>query len=280
MHQNLWVYAAVAACGCGLAAPERGTLLGPGVGHAVFEARSNATELVDVRVVYPANEDGTAQAGPFPALIFVQGGLVETGRYLWQAEALARAGIVVALPEHPLDLAIMSAENGAAARRLLVDPPARSVLSGLVSSSRIAVGGHSLGGVIATKLALGGGYRALVLEASYPDPADAAAVAGLSIPSLSLAGRADCSAKLATVAEKWQLLPPPTALVVLDGVTHYQFTDSDAEDVKRKCSGGSLDDAHAHIHEALRAFLDTAFVRPAVGEAALKAVAGAEVTTR
>ena len=280
MRQNLWVFAAVAACSCGLAAPDRGTVLSPGVGHAVFEARSNATDLVDVRVVYPANDDGTAQAGPFPAVIFVQGGLVETGRYLWQAEALARAGYGVALPEHPLDLAIMSAENGAAARRLLVDPPARSVLSGLVDSSRIGAAGHSLGGVVATKVALLGGFKALVLEASYPDEADRAAVAALTIPSLSLAGRADCSAKLADVTARWELLPSPTALVVLDGVTHYQFTDSDREDAKRSCTGGTLEDAHARIVGALTAFLETALVRPAVGEPALRGVEGAEVTAR
>jgi hypothetical protein len=61
------------------------------------------------------------------------------------------------------------------------------------------------------------------------------------------------------VKSGWALLSSPTALLVLAGVTHYQFTDSQAEDLKRSCPpDGPIDDAHARIATALGAFFDHA----------------------
>lgn len=267
--------------GCELAAPLRGAPVSAGVARATFEVRARSTDVVEVEVLYPADEAGLPLPGPHPAVVFVQGGLVGVGRYAWQGEALARAGYVVALPRHEMDLAFFAIENGEEARRLLVTPPPGSLLDGQVDAARIAVGGHSLGGVVATKLALRGGFQALVLEASYPDGADLKALEAFTLPSLSLAGANDCSAPLEKVRTGWDALPAPTALSVLAGVTHYQFTDSEAEDVKRGCASGvSLDEAHARVAASLVGFLDAVNAGQGVGEAALKAVPGAEVTTR
>lgn len=247
----------LAACG-----PAGPTVLSPGVAETVFEHRVHATDLVRTHVVYPADDTGAPRAGARPAVVFIHGGLVPAERYVWWAEALAKEGFVVALPEHPLQLALFDVDRGSAARDLIIQ-------RGLADPRRIAVAGHSLGGVVAAKLALQGGFSSLILEASLPDGPDAEPLGHLHIPSLSLAGRNDCSASLASVTEGWKALASPTTLAVLDGVTHYQFTDSDAEDQARGCAAGvPLADAHGRITAAVLAFLTGA------------PVPGSEVTTR
>jgi len=267
--------------GCGLASPRSGEVLSPGVAEAVFEHRGFGTDLLHTRIVFPARDDGTPRTGPFPAVVFIQGGLVPESRYRWWAEALAREGYVVALPTHAFDLAIFTIDSGSEARKLLVAPPP-SLLTGLVDPNRVAVGGHSLGGVVAAKLSLQGGFAALLFEASLPDAADERGLSSLKVPSMSLAGSNDCSAALADVTEGAKSFASPTALVVLEGVTHYQFTDSEKEDVARNCAAGvDLQTAHARIVAASKAFLDAAMsARPNVGADALSAVPGSTVTTR
>jgi dienelactone hydrolase len=271
-----------AAAACSPLAPDRGRVVSSGVAAADFEARARATDLVPTRVIFPADDDGLPRKGaPFPALVFVQGGAVDASRYDWLAERLARRGYVVALPRHSLELAILETGNAAAALELLTGNFPPRLLSGLVNQNRVAVGGHSLGGVIAVKAALEKGFAAVVLEASLPDSADDQRLPALGVPSLSLAGAADCSAERAEVEAGWAKLPSPTALVVLPGVTHYQFTDSDAEDRKRGCTGSvDVDAAHEDIERAVAAFLDAALTSGEVGEVSLRAVAGAEVSVR
>jgi pimeloyl-ACP methyl ester carboxylesterase len=214
-------------------------------------------------------------------MVFIQGGLVGTARYRWQAESLVREGFTVALPEHPLDLAFFAIENGLAAVDLLRSGQRGTLLEGLVDEARIAVAGHSLGGVVAVKVALAGRVAAVVLEASYPDSVDRAAVAKWSRPTLSLAGRSDCSASLEQTAAGASHLASPSAFVVLDGLTHYQFTDSEREDRARGCLPGlSLEEAHAKVTQALVTFLSAALEGRGVDADGLAAIPGAEVSTR
>ncbi len=260
-------------CACGLAAPTRGRLVEPGVGEALFEVRANSTDLVNVHVFFPADDSGAPRpdARALPALVFIQGGLVGTERYAWQGVALAKHGYVVAIPEHPLELAFFAIDQGRAALSLLQTPPPNSLLVGLVDTGRVAVAGHSLGGVVAMKLALEGGFGAVALEASFPDTADASLLPGFTKPSLSLAGTLDCSAKLANVRAGWATLPAPTALVVLPGVTHYEFTNAATEDLAKCPPATSLDDAHSAMEAALVTFLDQALAHATVDSAALSA---------
>ncbi len=281
MRQKPWHFAALALlAACGPATPRAGVPLGDQVAQAVFETRTNGTDLLRVHVIYPAQPDGTPKTGPFPALVYVQGGFVPTERYFWQAEFLARQGYVVALPEHTLQLAFFGIENGLAAQQLLVNPPP-SWLSGLVDPTRIAVAGHSLGGVVATKLALAGSFRALAVQASFSDAADDAKLPGLGMPSLFLAGASDCQAKLTQVQTGWAKMPSPTALVVVPGMTHFGFTNTDQDDAKRCPPQATLADSHARIEGAMTAFLHAALgADGSVGEAALRQVDGVEVSTR
>ncbi len=273
---------ALTVMGCGLATPRNGQIIAPGVGEAIFEARANQTDILQVRVLFPAEGDGRPKPGPFPAVVYVQGGFVPTARYVWQAEFLAQHGYVVALPDHALDLAFFSIENGAVARALLVSPPEGSLLTGLVDSKRVAVAGHSLGGVVAIKLALFKGFGALIAQASFSDTADDSKLPALGMPSLFLAGGSDCQAKRAQVEAGWAKMPSPTALVVLPGTTHFGFTDTDADDAVRCPPQTPLADSHARIEATMIGFLDAAFAQSGatVGETSLRAVAGAEVSTR
>jgi dienelactone hydrolase len=265
--------------GCA-AEPTNGEVLGPGVARARYEVRANGTDLVPVDVYFPANEAGAPVGVRHPALVFVQGGFVAPDRYAWQAEALARAGYVVAQPRNLLDLAFFSVDFGEAARDLLRAPPAGSVLDGRVDPARIGVTGHSLGSVVATKLALRGGFRAVALQSGFPDTADHEALEGFALPSLSLTGALDCQAKVPAVRAGWERLGAPSALVVLEGVTHFQFSGNDEEDLKRGCPPSApLEAAHAGIEGALVAFFGAA-LGGELDEQALAAVPGATVEVR
>lgn len=266
---------------CAPAAPTRADVVSAGVGHALFEVRARHTDLVAVHVYFPSDGDGRPIGSGRPGVVFIQGGFVDAQRYGWQGQALARAGYVTAMPEHAGNLAFFELDNGTAAAALLREPPKGSVLDGLVDSTRIGAAGHSLGGVVAVKVAAQAKLAAVALEASYPDTADVALVAGWSVPSLSLAGRSDCAAKLEQTTAGSKQLASPTAFVVLDGVTHYQFTDSDREDRAQGCVGTtSLEDAHTRIAAALTGFFDAALSGGGVGGGALAQVPGAEVSVR
>jgi predicted dienelactone hydrolase len=250
-----------------------------------WEVRANGTDLIPVTVFFPATDEGVANGTKLPALVYVQGGAVAPTRYAWQAIELAKRGYVVALHRHPLDLAFFAIDFGQATRRALVSPQeagAVPALAGVVDPERMAVAGHSLGGVVTMKLALAGGFQAAVVQASYSDPADDATLPALSIPTMYLAGQGDCMSKEQQVRAGWAKVPSPSALVVLEGVTHFQFSDSNAEDVKRNCPpSASLDEAHARIIGAMDAFLSAALASPpGVGEARLRTIPSALVEVR
>ena len=274
-------FALTAAVGLGCAAPQRGEVVEAGVARAQFEVRARGTDLIRTTALFPADDVGAPRGEGLPGVVFVQGGFVSTTRYEWQAIALAKAGYVVVLPEHPLNLAFFAIDSGASARELLLRPPAGSVLDGLVDPGRLAVIGHSLGSGVAVKLALQGGFGAVVMEAGFPDSADTNQLTTFGKPSLSLAGSLDCSARLEAVTKGWGNFPQATALSVLEGVTHYQFTDAEAEDRKSGCLPGvELAVAHARIAESLVVFLSAALADGTVDQRGLQRVAGATVEVR
>lgn len=242
--------------GACLAAPERGAVVAPGVAEASIDVRHNGTDVVHVLVTYPSDGDGLVSGRSLPGLVMVQGGLVGTERYTWLARAMARRGFVVAMPEHPLQLAFFSSENGLAAYSALAVPPPSSLLSGAVDRKRVGVLGHSLGGVVAVKLALSGHFGALALLASFPDPADESRLPALEgVASLSMAAELDCSAVLGDVRDGWEKLPGPTALVRLPGATHFQFTNDDVRDRTSGCVPlTELASTHGRIEEVLGSF--------------------------
>lgn len=257
--------------GCGLAAPTHGEVLtsegdtSP-VAIATFERRVRHTDVLSIDVVFPANADGSPrkrqETQRWPGVVLIQGGRVDVARYHWLARALAQRGYVVALPEHPLDLAIFEVDNASVARDLLTFPPEGSLLQNLVDRNRVAVAGHSLGGVVAVKSVLSGGYAAVALLASHPDPSDGQVFTRSGYPTLLLAGERDCKATPAEIESASSgNVPRDNALVTVAGLSHDQFTDAPGDEGREACLPTiSLETAHAKIVEILDVFLKQALL--------------------
>ncbi|MBX7100637.1 MAG: alpha/beta hydrolase [Myxococcaceae bacterium] len=276
---------AALACltGCGLAAPQKGSPLSDTAAVADFESRVDQTDVQRTHVFFPASPDGApAPAQVRGGFVFVQGGAVGTSQYAWLAQALAERGFVVAVPEHDFDLAIVSIDRASEALRLLRQGVRGSALDGLLLNRRVALGGHSLGGVVAGKAQTLTPADALVFLASYADGADLPALTARPVPSLVLAGADDCRAARATVEQAAAQLPSPAVLSVLTGVTHMQFTASDAADLKANCIPEvDLDTAHQRIALSVQRFLEAVLVRKDGSQAAvLRGVPGSEVSGR
>lgn len=283
--QVIFALLLLGVCGCALRAPERGEIIAgtdPPVARARFETRLRHTDVVSVDVLFPSDAEGRPALGERTraAIVFVQGGLVRPEAYWWLGAALAQRGMVMALPGHDANLAILGVDNALGARELLVAPPAGSALDGLVDAQRIAIAGHSLGGGVAAKVAVNGGFAALALLASVPEEADGDRLQSIRAPSLLLAGERDCRTSLEEVLQRGVSLPEPRAFAVLQGVTHFQFTADDAEDREAGCGTAvQIEQAHARIQEALGVFLDAALERGETGASSLEAIDGVEVRT-
>lgn len=264
-------------------------LLSPGTSGEYGAARiettvqARVTEALDVTVTFPADDDGwpAAAALPAPAVVLVQGGLVEPDRYQWLASHLAAQGYAVLAPEHPGDLAIFAAENG----RYALDGVAKrgGVLEGLIEADAPAgVGGHSLGGVVSAMLwTEDDRFEALFLLASYP--ADGTDVESRSAPVLSLTGELDAQALVEQVESGWQRFSEPRYLGVVEGMGHYGWTDdSSAEDLAQggddEPEARSSDLTRADALPPLVAFLEATLRDDVAAEAALEAGDFAGVT--
>jgi len=232
-----------------------GWVLRDGLLERRLEVKARGLELVAVDVVAPAAADGSAAVAEV-GVVLLPGGLVEPSRYLWLARVLARSGMAVALPTFPLNLGFFAIDDARVARRVLVEGSGPDGVAPLVrAGAPIAVGGHSLGGVVAASAAVDGGYDALVLLASYAAGYDP--VESLPVPVLSVAGELDCSARLTRVRTEYERFPPQrSTLAVVSGLTHYGFTDALTEDEKSGCLPSiPLEDGHARLADVVGAFL-------------------------
>lgn len=187
-------------------------------------------------------------ASDAPTFVFLHGGLVDRSRYRWLGIHLASRGYRVVAPAHDLDLAIVDPSN---ARWVLDD------LDRLGTSGPRVVGGHSLGGVIASwaweddpRL------EGLALLASFPAGSGPVYGAG---PVLSLSGRTDGLSSPADVqlgAERY----PNAEVQLIDGMNHYAWVD-DATESELAGDGPlerDLDEVRADALSVLDVWLDSA----------------------
>lgn len=237
-----------------------------GVASRQVVVKARGTDLVTVDLFAPADRAGTADLPAdqrLPGLVLCPGGLVDPAQYAWLARRLAAGGMAVAVAHFPSGLGLLAQDNAQVARRVLTQGNTAAEVPALAAAGRVGVAGHSLGAVVAAAVATDGGFAALVLLAGYAAAGDP--VESLSIPALSVAGQLDCSASLAQVRAGWLRLPKGALLAVVQGLSHYGFTDSLAPDDKGGCQHPlTLGEGHARVGAVIEQFLLRALVDPAL----------------
>lgn len=148
---------------------------------------------------------------PTSGLIFYPGGHVDYRSYAPLAHQLAARGYYVAILPMPLNLAVFGVER------------ANAAIAAHPEIGHWAVGGHSLGGVVAAQFA--GRHldeiRGLALLAAYP----AGDLAATDLRGLQVYGSQDRVLNMDRVESAARLLPPATFLQVIQGGNHAQFGD-------------------------------------------------------
>lgn len=146
---------------------------------------------------------------PLTGIIFYPGGKVLPSAYAPLARGLAAQGYLVVIPSMPLDLAVLSANR------------ARDVIKEFPHVRQWIIGGHSLGGSMATGHALRDNhYEAIVLLAAYPTNRRFSQAAP---PTLAIFASEDGLVTTEDRIKAERLLPPGSRSVVLDGGNHAQF---------------------------------------------------------
>ena len=177
--------------------------------HPSDQARSIVQDMKvtekDARLYFPGKKDA-------PVLIFYTGALVEPQAYAYLGQGLAQKGYSVYILHSPLNLPVLNADQ------------AKEVIQGEgLDASKVYLGGHSLGGVMAAREAQQGGVAGLVLLASYPD--SKVDLSRSSLKVLSLVGSQDQVLKWKSYEESKQRLPESTRYVSIDGGNHADFGD-------------------------------------------------------
>lgn len=145
-----------------------------------------------------------------PMIIFYPGALVDPGSYSPWAETVAEAGYPVYILKMPLDLAVLAPNRG---EKVLSEHPNRAYV----------VGGHSLGGVMASRFSnehsdkLAGQF----FLASYPD--EKGSLADKNIPVLSLTAENDRVLNQEAYRKAKQDLPKNTDYQEIAGGNHAGF---------------------------------------------------------
>lgn len=213
-----------------------------GVDVRRMAAPARVSEVVPVDVVYPVADPPVTDA---PVVVLIHGGLVPPERYRWLGVHFATRGYVTLLPRAELDLAIAQPGNGdVALTALRRQAEADGPLADLVADDgRVAVGGHSLGGVMAARQWTRDAEIDLVfLLASFPANGDPVEDQG-DRPVVAVSGTTDALLGPDEFVERTadRFVDPQAWLI--SGLNHFGWTD-DPTDGERGRDGaleGDLD---------------------------------------
>jgi hypothetical protein len=148
---------------------------------------------------------------PETGFIIYPGGFVDPLAYAPIARAIAEAGFLVILDPMPLNLAVL--DYGAA----------DGIIAAFPDVDNWAIGGHSLGGAMASQYIAGNpeAISGLALWASYP--AEGTDLSQLPLEVVSIYGDADGVADIDTITGAAERLPRDTIFVMIPGGNHTQF---------------------------------------------------------
>jgi dienelactone hydrolase len=143
--------------------------------------------------------------------IFYPGGRVNYLSYAPYAHAIASEGYLVVIPEMPLNLAVFGVNI------------ANDVINSYPQVSAWAIGGHSLGGSMATQFAYDNPSKieGVVLLAAYPPSGVNLSTSNLLVTTLH--GTNDGLVSETQIDDSLNLLPPSTVRVEISGGNHAFF---------------------------------------------------------
>lgn len=144
---------------------------------------------------------------PKKGLIFYPGAKVEPEAYTTLCKEIAKEGFLVVIAPMPLDLAILSPNK------------ARSIIDKFNTIETWAIGGHSLGGVMASNYALKNDkIKGVIFYASYPQGDE---LKNSNKKVLSIYGSLDGVANLENI--KNSNFPDDAEFIEIEGGNHSQF---------------------------------------------------------
>ncbi|HSN66356.1 MAG TPA: alpha/beta family hydrolase, partial [Fusibacter sp.] len=147
-----------------------------------------------------------------PGLLYYPGAKVDPEAYAVMAQRLAEAGIPVIIAKMPFNFAVFDADKAMALKQTL----------GIADTW--AIGGHSLGGSMAAKVAYENptAFDALILFASYP-AGKSNDLSASPLKVLSISGSNDAFVTKVKIDEKKPFLPSETIYYDIEGGNHSQF---------------------------------------------------------
>ena len=148
---------------------------------------------------------------PTKGLILYPGAKVDAKSYAPLARAVAENGYEVVIVDMPFNFAMISPNK------------AKKVIKEYPNIQSWSIGGHSLGGVVASKFAADNKkIDGLVLLASYPTGDE---LKNLGVDVLSIWGSKDGVLNFTNLIESKDILPKDTTYVEIEGANHAQFGD-------------------------------------------------------
>ena len=142
-------------------------------------------------------------------IIFYQGGKVEEEAYAYLAHQLAEKGYFVVIPRLTLNLAILDGDK------------ATDIIDQYSNIDSWYIGGHSLGGAVASSFAVEhpNQIQGLFFLAAYPIED----MSNLEMPTLTIYGEDDGVAALSDQKEKESLLSSQSVIHVIEGGNHANY---------------------------------------------------------